>query len=437
MKHDGTDRRTLLKAGFAAPIAWQAPPAMAASPDGALFDPDTLFADVRTYAEAGNKQSGGAGDRWTADWTANRLGAAGFAVERQAFEVPWFEASLCTLTIGDLAIPSTAQPLAVPTPPDGLSAPLRLAETAGRLDGAIALVRLPHRRWSSLLEPAARAPIADAIARGAAAVILVTTGPTGEALLLNAPADKPLADRPIVLLAPKRAAPAIEAARHGGQATLRLTGHGGRRIAENIVGRRRVSAGRWIIVSTPRSGWTDCAGERGPGIAIWLALARWAPRAFPRHNLLFVCNSGHEYENLGAAHLVEAIAPPPGESDFWLHLGANAATRDWQEIPGRLLPLPSADSHRFLMTSPDLVEPARRIFKGQPGIEMAYPSGEGAAGELAEVVRAGYPRHAGIFGAHRHHHAATDDLSTVAAEPLAATARGFRDLLTAAIPADR
>ncbi|MGB3319464.1 MAG: hypothetical protein WBA75_10550, partial [Sphingopyxis granuli] len=149
MKHDGTDRRTLLKAGFAAPIAWQAPPAMAASPDGALFDPDTLFADVRTYAEAGNKQSGGAGDRWTADWTANRLGAAGFAVERQAFEVPWFEASLCTLTIGDLAIPSTAQPLAVPTPPDGLSAPLRLAETAGRLDGAIALVRLPHRRWSS------------------------------------------------------------------------------------------------------------------------------------------------------------------------------------------------------------------------------------------------------------------------------------------------
>ena len=120
-----------------------------------------------------------------------------------------------------------------------------------------------------------------------------------------------------------------------------------------------------------------------------------------------------------------------------LVLGANAATRDWQEIPGRLLPLPSADSHRFLMTSPDLVEPARRIFKGQPGIEMAYPSGEGAAGELAEVVRAGYPRHAGIFGAHRHHHAATDDLSTVAAEPLAATARGFRDLLTAAIPADR
>lgn len=64
---------------------------------------------------------------------------------------------------------------------------------------------------------------------------------------------------------------------------------------------------------------------------------------------------------------------------------------------------------------------------------MAYPSAQGTAGELSEVIKAGYTRHAGIFGAHRHHHAVTDDLSTVAPDPLAATARGVRDLLSAVV----
>ena len=433
MSGSPTDRRTLLKAGLAAPIALQAGSAAAGPKDLTMFGPERLFADVISYTEAGNKQSGGAGDRWTADWTAKRLAAAGFEVERQPFDVPWFEASRCELVLGGLGVPLAAQPLAIETNEAGLEAPLRLVEAAGRLDGAIAVLRLPYRRWSSLVDRAASEPLADALARGASAVILVTIGPTSEALLLNAPADRPASDKPLALLAPRLAAPVIEAARYGSTAKLMLRGRGGWRPAQNVIG-RRVHPGRpWLVVSTPRSGWTDCAGERGPGIAIWLALADWMPRAFPQHSLLFVCNSGHEYENLGASHIVEKVGPPTGDTAFWLHLGANAATRDYQETPGRLLPLPSADPYRFLMTSPEFVDRAREIFKGQPGLEMAYPSSEGTAGELSEVIKAGYPRHAGIFGAHRHHHAATDDLSTVAPEPLAATARGFRDLLTASV----
>lgn len=402
-----------------------------------MFAAERLFADVQAYAEAGNKQSGGAGDRWTADWTARRLAVAGFAVERQSFDVPWFEVTTCELTLGNSKIPLMAQLLAVPTGAGGIEAPLRLAEISDRLDGAIAVVRLPYRRWSSLLDRAVRDPLADALARGAAAVILVTTGPTGEALLLNAPADAPLSNRPLALLAPRLATPVIEAARRGLSATLVLEGAGGSRVAENVVARRVREGRRWLVVSTPRSGWTDCVGERGPGLAIWLALAEWLPQAFADHSLLFVCNSGHEYENLGAGHIVEKVGPPPADTDFWLHLGANIATRDYQEMPGRLLPLPSADPFRFLMASAAFVDRARSVFKGLPGLEMAYPSTEGVAGELSEVVKAGYPYHAGIFGAHRHHHAPTDNLSVVAAEPLAVTARAVRDFLTAIIPVHR
>lgn len=402
-----------------------------------MYEPERLFADARTYGDAGNKRSGGAGDRWTAQWTAERLTAAGFAVERQPFEVPWFETDVCELAFGDFRIPLTVQPLSAETAPEGIEAPLRLGETSGRLDGAIAVVRLPYRRWSSLLDRAVREPLGDALSRGARAAILVTTGPTGEALLLNTPADGPLPDKPITLVGPRRAGPVIEAARHGSLARLKLAGRGGLRRAENVVGRIVRPGKRWIVVSTPRSGWTDCAGERGPGIAIWLALAAWMPRAFGSHSLLFMCNSGHEYENLGAGHVIDRFGPPPDATDLWMHLGANVATRDYQETPAALLPLPSADPYRFLMTSPEFVDRARAIFKGQPGLEMAYPSSQGAAGELGEVIAAGYARHVGIFGAHRHHHAPTDTIDVVAPEPLAATACALRDLVSALVPAYR
>src|SRR3546814_6281041 len=102
------------------------------------FASERLFADVKTYAEAGSKQSGGIGDRWIADWTARRLSDAGFAVERQSFDAPWFEAATSELRLGDRKIPLVAQPLAVPTGPGGIDAPLRLADVSDNLDGAIA-----------------------------------------------------------------------------------------------------------------------------------------------------------------------------------------------------------------------------------------------------------------------------------------------------------
>lgn len=430
-----SDRRTVLKTVFAAPVAIRAGLSPANAMETSMFGPERLYGDVKAYAEAGNKQSGGDGDRWTADWAAGRLEKAGFLIQRQSFQAPWFCASRCELRLGDLVIELTAQPLGVPTPPEGLSAPLRLVETPGPLDGAIALIRLPYRRWSTIVDQLIQSALADALERGAIAIVLVTTGPSGEALLLNVPPDRPVAQCPLAILAPRLAAPAIEAARHRRNVELLLLGEGGTRPTVNLIGRIERPGRRWIVVSTPRSGWTDCAGERGPGIAIWLALADWAPRAFSDHSFLFVASSGHEYENLGADHLVDEFGPPPLETDFWLHLGANAATRDWHEIPGRLLPLPSADPNRFLMTSPDLVERARQIFKSQPGLEMAYSSGEGTAGELTAIVKAGYPHHAGVFGAHRHHHAPSDTISTVAAEPLAVTASGFRDLLLSTVSA--
>src|SRR3546814_9698022 len=128
------------------------------------------------------------------------------------------------MRIGDWSSDVCSSDLAVETGEAGLAAPLRLAEIPERLDGAIAVVRLPFRRWSSLVDRAVREPLADALARGANGVILITTGPTGEALLLNVPAGHTVSDKPLALLAPRLAPPVIEAARHGAAANLALPG---------------------------------------------------------------------------------------------------------------------------------------------------------------------------------------------------------------------
>ena len=305
--------------------------------------------------------------------------------------------------------------------------------TDAPLAGAIALIDLAYGRWSSTLAKPMRAPVDAAFAGGAKAAVIVTNGPTGQVIALNADGRAPMFAGPVGLLAPAGAAPFLDAAMRHQPARVALAGHGGRRAAFNVIGRLDRGKGRWIVVSTPRSGWFGCAGERGGGIAAWLDFARAAPALLPDHDLAFLCNSGHEYENLGAEEALKAAAPKPAETHFWLHLGANLAARDWHEGLFGLAPLAGSDSQRYLVVSPPLLPAARRLFAGLAGLESPYSSEKLSAGELTAIIAAGYPSVAGIFGVHRFHHVADDDARCVDAAAVAATTAAFRRLLVAAV----
>jgi len=426
-------RRAFLAASGAAPLLAAAP--ALARPDGTLTA--AVADDLARYIGFGNKQSGGAGDTACGEWLERELAASGFATERQPFSAPWFEAEAADLTAGDARASVWPQPIVRTTPAEGLSAPLVRVDAAGRaarpLEGAIALVDLPFGRWSAMNWPGVKTPVDVAFAGGAAACVIVTNGPTGKVIALNTDGRKPLYGGPIALLAPEDAGPFFAAAAEGREARLTLTGRGGRREAFNLVGRLDRGRGNWVVVSTPRSGWFTCAGERGGGIAAWLHIARWATTALPHHDLAFVCNSGHEYLFLGAEELIHRVAPRPEETAFWLHLGANLAARDWHDTVGASKPLPGTDSQRFLAVSPELVAPARTRFAGLAGLEAPYSTHEITAGELSNIVAAGYRPVAGVFGVHRYHHVAGDDERCVSADAVAQTALAFRDLLAAAV----
>ena len=233
-------------------------------------------------------------------------------------------------------------------------------------------------------------------------------------------------DVPTLLVAPRDAADLLNAAVRGDRATLWIEGVPVMSRSANLIA-RRPGNGRTIIVTTPLSGWTAGAGERGSGIAAFLRLAGLLATRHREADLMFVGLVGHERENAGGARFMTAHAPAPDAVRLWIHIGANFAARDWHEVSDTLLaPLPAADAQRYILVNPDWLDTIRPALRGLPGMEMPYPAiAENATGEARQFLAQGYTRFITNFGAHRLHHAATDLPAAVDAASLEATWAGW------------
>jgi hypothetical protein len=428
-------RRGVLGAAGLVGLAAGGPEAAAGvGPDA---DTTALQAILERYAGFGDKASGGPGDIASGAWLEGELGGLGYACRRQPFEVPFFEVHDTSLVCGEAKAIVIPQAIVAPTGPESLTAPLRLVASRSDLTGAIALVVLPYRRWTALADPQVSGALADAVRRGAAGVVMVTTGPTGEAIALNVSTHRPTVERPVAILAPKDAAPFVAAAAEGRPATLTLDGQGGgaqRRQAFNLIAHLDRKAAKTMVISTPRSGWFGCAAERGSGLAVWLWLARWLAKTDLGINVEFLATSGHEYEYLGGEHFLAEAAPPPAATKLWVHIGASAAARDWHELGPRLLPLPSADSQRVLTASPDVLAQTRAAFRGISGLEATYEATKAmAGGELVNVLDAGYRTAIGLYGGHRYFHTRGDDLRCVSGDLVAPAAAAFKAAIAAGL----
>ena len=299
-------RRAVLGAGGA---LLAATPALAAAPPAAGAAAEAEAKRIlERYQSFGDKASGGAGDTASGAWLEGELAALGFRLQRQTFDAPAYEGE-ANLSAGPATAALIPQATVVPTPPQGLTGPIYVAGP-GRGGPGIALIVLPYARWSTAVGFVDK-QVSAAFAAGASAAVIVTTGPTGEAVALNAPIDRALFDRPVAVLAPKDADPFLLAAAKGETATLRMAGRAFRRPAFNVTATLNRGAARSLVISTPRSGWFGCAGERGSGMAVFLMLVGWAARAKLPVDIALIATSGHEYENGGGEHFIQHLAPKP------------------------------------------------------------------------------------------------------------------------------
>ncbi len=425
-KEPAMDRREALQWFGAAPLLLlpgagraQGAPANAAS------------RDLERYIALGSKASGGPGDTACGEWLGEELAAAGYRVERTPFDVPFFEPQRTTLTTGATTVPVIPHAIVVPTPSEGVTGPLfRLDPQAPAPipQSALVIVDLPRQGWSSATAPLIGKALALAEKAGACGVVLLTNGPTGEAVALNAHDDQPMSRLPTACLAPDDARTFLAGAERGAPGTLTLMGRGGRRPAFNIAGRRNVADARGtVIVSTPRSGWFTCAAERGPGIAVWLDLLRWTASAKLPLNLIFSAHAGHEYENLGLRHQLLRL-PKPQEIDVWLMFGAGTVTREARIVGGKAVPLAAPGARSCTVT--DRTEAiARAAFTGWTGWSDPSFSNSGGASEAGTAIDAGHTSVIGFNGANPLHHVASDTGSLVDGSLIAPFADACRTLI--------
>lgn len=387
---------------------------------------ESLFDDVCAYDLLGEHRAASRGDVLTTRWLSRRLIEAGLSVSLQTFASPLFRPGRRRLDFeGGVLEVFPAWPVG-PTPGAGLRAAMAPGD-APDLAGKIAVVVLPYNRAAGWTAPGTGDRVMEAIRRGAGAVVAVTEGPTGDIIALNAEPGRFVWPVPVVLAPGREADRLSRAAQAGGAATLVS---GGRRspaaTAANVVGRRPGQGGA-IVVSTPKSGWFNCAGERGSGIAVFLALAEWMARNTAA-DLTFVATSGHELGYAGGAQFLK-IAPPPAAVKAWLHLGANVAVQEVSFADGRPVGTKRPVTARAVTASGALVPAAHRAFAGVPGYETPRElTATNAAGELELFRDAGYGPIAGLLGGGPLFHTPADR-AEVATTPaiLAPVARASRD----------
>lgn len=247
--------------------------------------------------------------------------------------------------------------------------------------------------------------ISDAIAAGATAVLVFQMNLTlslGEVFAINA--GEPFGNSSSVW----NGVPVVSVARNDYQRITNAVALDSLSLAgvtvENATSRNLVARlsldtdeivdGKMLVLSTPLSGWHTCGGERGPGVALLLSMARlFAAGGLPGvSEVVLFGNSGHEIGSLGAEHTLAVSAQRmglnPDNVAVWVSLGASIAVfEDFDEATG--------GGSGFHVSSSGYSDEALGKLVADPLVDAGYApflcsEGTSCGGELSAIIEEGY-----------------------------------------------
>ena len=294
---------------------------------------DRIAQIISEFDSQGWHRTGTPVDHESAHWLADKAREVGVAADLETFGLSRVDPRECWLEVGGNRIPG------LPMFDGAFTSSGGIRGCIGPLgsDAEIGLGRVtrggPENRE---LDDARKSG-------GHRGLVAVTAGDRPGLMPMNAAAFPKSFGTPVLQVARETEERLIEYARLGMEATLTVSVERTESESFNVVGRVEGTEPGLapLIVMTPRSGWWQCASERGGGIACWLELMRVVSEAEPRRDVIFVATSAHE---LGLMGVYDFMGRRPGietEAFAWLHFGAN--------IGGALDP-----SARFSATDRDL-----------------------------------------------------------------------------------
>ena len=274
---------------------------------------------LRAYDAQGDHRTGTAVDRSSAAWLADQVRDAGVEPRLEPFALARIEPHDCFLESDGHRLDG------LPMFDGGFTPAAGLVGTLGPLgsDAAIALLASsPNGEYS----PAFMGALAGSVHR---AFVVMTEGALPSLAPVNAPRFSTPHDRPALMVSGGEAdwLRGLVAQR----ARVRLVVRAARipTTACNVTARinGREPAATPLVVMTPRSGWWNCASERGGGLVCWLAALRVLAADPPARTVRFTANSGHELGHLGLRHFQANYPEARDGAHVWLHFGANIGAR--------------------------------------------------------------------------------------------------------------
>jgi len=258
---------------------------------------DRIASVIQAYDEQGWHRTGTAVDAASGEWLAAELQAAGADARLETYPFRRLDPEECSLTIGATRIDG------LPMFDGGLTGREAVAGRLGPLgsDAEIQVAVLPAGGAAPALDNARQRP-------GTRAIVCFTA-----------------ASRPG--LAPRNAT--AYASAPGGTPVLQVSSEF-RDLIEEAAARHDLATVPGsspglspVVVMTPRSGWWQCASERGGGIAVLLELARMFASERPRRPVIFLASTGHELGHWGLERFLNIRPYLATSAPLWLHLGAS------------------------------------------------------------------------------------------------------------------
>lgn len=277
---------------------------------------------IAAYDGQGNHRTGTAVDEMSARWLVGEVRKSGLIPKREPYELSRVDPEECYLSIDGRRIEG------VPLFDGGFTS---RAGVNGNLvrdfndRGGIVLASAGTSLAATSSASSKSASLAELRAGKSRGIVLLTEGYREGISLLNATQFTNPFGPPVLQVSSAERAWLSARAESKSPATLVVNARRTAARSFNVVGKITGTGKglRPLVISTPRSGWWQCAGERGGGLACWLEVMRVLAAIRPARDCLFVAFSGHELGFLGIRDFVSRRPGLLGHVHAWIHFGAN------------------------------------------------------------------------------------------------------------------
>jgi hypothetical protein len=376
--------------------------------DTSALTGEHLYNDIIKYVDLGEHRTATNTDYKTSEWIEGELRTLGFDTEFQEFTVNQYFFMEGFIAFGDKKLKIFTHWWPPRKASFTMRAPLIFDRNEKSYTGKIVAVKFP-KSSTGYLKTIHREIVKRIAENGARAVLAITENITGEIYVYNVKADDEPWPIPVILIGEKDEPTVREAIKQNATALLSVKGeyrNGAK--TRNVIGRLNRGSKKQIVISTPLTGWFNCGAERGPGVAIFLGLARWIVQNRIKGDFIFIATTGHEIGHGGMDYFMEERAPKPETVLCWLHLGASIASYAWEEKGGVPKKLQEMEKYQKLF----LFSPHHFRLYVNYFTEFGFvpiPGIYKVVGEMEDVRAHGYKSYFGFAGKHRYFHTPADD----------------------------